>query len=262
MGKHSDPNRKDTNPFGQIFRKFEPAHTGFEPDTDSPPEHTVPPIARTDGDGFPAITSTEPDDGTGGTMPPFLPPADEATEYIRFGAPPVRPFEPDDTPLPESYLADYELSEGEREIVRNRAPARWPIALGLSVALCAALAAGAVGRATAPGTPVSDQHSPRETVTVTTTPSPKATAGPKRSGAQPRPTVTAWRTRTPKPEVRVSTVPGPVIRTTQFITPEPVVSVRISKVPVPGPTKTVECVITITVNRSGVELDRETSGVC
>lgn len=259
MGRHSDPNRHDTNPLKGIFRKDEPRHAG-DGHEDPPPEHTVPPIERTDGDGFPAITSTEPDDGTGGTMPPFLPPADEATEYIRFGAPPVRPFEPDDTPLPESYLADYELSEGEREIVRNRAPARWPIALGLSVALCAVLAAGAVGRATAPGTPVSDQHSPRETVTVTST--PKATAGPKKTGAQPRPTVTEWRTRTPKPEVRVSTMPGPTVRTTQFITPEPVVSIRVSRVPVPGPTKTVECVITITVNRSGVELDRETSGVC
>ncbi len=80
MGRHSDRNRRDTNPFGQIFRDYEPAHTGFGTTDDPPPVHTVPPIERTDGDGIPAITSTEPDDGTGGTMSPFLPPADEATE--------------------------------------------------------------------------------------------------------------------------------------------------------------------------------------
>jgi hypothetical protein len=189
-------------------------------------------------------------------MPPFLPPADEATEYIRFGAPPVKPFEPDPEPYPVEPPPDVNQADDEPA----QRPRAWLLALGLSGALCAALAAGAVGRATAPGTPVSDAYSPRETVTVTATPT--ATAGPKKPGGQPRPTVTAWRTRTPKPEVRVSTVPGPTVRVTQTVTPKPLVSVRVSKVPVPGPTKTVECVITITVNRSGIEVDRETSGVC
>jgi hypothetical protein len=245
MGKHGDPDRHDTNPLHGLFRKFEPGHTGFEPDDPEPDRVERDPDQL---ETFEPITSTS----TG------------ETEVIRYGRSPAYPAfesdpepypsEPDDVePPPDVNLVDY-------EIARNRAPRRWPVFLGLSAGLCAVVLAVWAGRTSAPTETVSDPHSAGKTVFVTLPPSP-APKG-KTPKAKPGPTVTKTisMTERPAPKVITSYVPGP--RTTVRITPKPKVSIKVSRVPVPGPTKTVECVITITVNRNGVELDRETSGVC
>lgn len=251
MGKHGDPKRHDTNPLHGIFRKFEPGHTGFEPDDVEPP-----PVERNPDQ----IEFFEPVTGT----------STSETDVIHYGRSPAYPaFEPDPDPYPiepddvepppDVNLAGYELSEADREMIRRKSP-RWPVFLGLSAALCAVALTVWLGRTDSATEPVSDTHSPAKTVFVTLPPSLVPAPKGKPPKAAPTVTKTIKATVFPAPKVITSYLPGP--RTTVKITPKPKVSVKISRVPVPGPTKTVECVIVITQNRAGVELDRETSGVC
>lgn len=232
MGRHSDPERRDTNPLHGLFRDYEPAHG--QPLGD--PDERDPDQVET----FDPITSTA---------------ASAETTVFEYGRSPAYPaFQPDPEPYPgeptefepppDVNLADYEPA---------RRPRVWLVALGLSGALCAVVLAGWVGRTTAPSEPASVALSPSPSPSVVT-----VTATPKRGG-KPRPAVTVWRTRTPEPrtvvEVSRVPVPGPKVTTTRTVTPKPKVSVKIS--PVPGPT----CTITIFVEPFGDDRE-ERSGSC
>lgn len=231
MGKHSDPARHDTNPLHGLFRKDAPRHVGDD-ETDPVPPHTVEPIERTDGDGWPVQPVTDvlitPDDPAGSSYPPVT------GDHIRDMA--------------------YMLNDLE-DVDPNPRP-RWLIPLCVCTALCALALGFWGGRATAAGSPVSDDYSAVPVAsTATATATETVTAAPRKSGARPRPTVTEWRTRTPAPKIIVSRVPvpGPKVTSTRTVTPKPV----ISRVPVPAET----CVITIEVER-GEEISRSEDGAC
>lgn len=240
MGKHGDPNRHDTNPLHGLFRKFEPGHTGFEPD---PVEHVEPERDPDAVEVFDPVTSTAPttviEYGRSLAYPAFEP------------DPEPYPGEPDDVePPPDVNLADYELSEADHEMIRRQSP-RWPTFLGLSVALCAVVLAAWLGRASADREPLSVPYSAIPSPSVRTV---TATPKPVKAKPVPKATVTAWRTRTPEPRVMISRVPvpGPKVVTTRTAKPEP------------APTKTVyrECVITIRIDDFGEVIDRNRSGDC
>lgn len=241
MGKHGDPERHDTNPLHGIFRKFEPSHTGFEPDP-------VPEPVERDPDGveiFDPIISTNP------------------TEVIHYGRSPAYPtFEPDPEPYPgepDDVEPPPDVNQADYEIARNRSPRVWPWVMVASVFVCAVIGTYAAGRSAGSSEPVSDRLSAvQATVSVTVTATPKATAGPKKTGAQPRPTVTVWRTRTPEPRVIVSRVPvpGPTVRTTRTAQAKPAPTVTKTR------TITQQCTITITVRRDGTVIGQEETGDC
>jgi hypothetical protein len=259
MGKHSDPERHDTNPFGKIFRTIEPAHGRWsdEPDTPAPvadPAHDanaeeikdlpeiragrrayggsladlVAQVENTEYDpdlpdyltgGFDAIDTDRPDT------------RERAPDKTMIGSPPIEP-------PPDVNQATYE------DRIRSGRRSGWLPFFAGSVALCVALAGGWYSHSALSQKTASEALSPVQTATKTVTRT--ATVTPK-SGGQPRVTVTAWRTREAKPKitVRVTTTPppGPIVRTTRTITPEPLISVRVETRtrPVPGPTVTVTC---------------------
>lgn len=227
MGSHRDPNRHDTNPFRGLFRTFEPAHTGLEPDNIGKGDRWEDPRDVHSGETSRWSIERESETDTGDRW------ADIGYSMIAVG--------------PERSQDD-----ADEEIALNRSSRRWPLFLGLSAALSAVVLGIVLGYSGSSAERVSVRHSPGPTVFVTVRPSAQAVK------AKPLPAVT--KTIRPAPIAVTSYAPGP--RVTIVKTPRPVVSVRISRVPVPGPTITVECTITVIVSRSGVELERLMSGPC
>lgn len=260
MGKHGDPDRHDTNPLRGIFRKTEPAH-GFPLGQDPEPDNT--------GDGdrwedprdtFGGETDHDPD-----AVEHFDPITDTGTEttIFEYGRSPAYPeFQPDPEPFPsepDDVEPPPDVNQADYEIARNRSPRVWPWVLVASVFVCAVIGMYAAGRSAGSSEPVSDRYSAvQATVSVTVT----ATTGPKKSGAQPRPAVTVWRTRTPEPRVIVSRVPvpGPTVVTTRTAKPKPAPTV--TKTVTKTRTVTEQCTITITVRRDGTVISEESSGDC
>ena len=289
MGRHRDPNRHDTNPFGKIFRTTEPAHGRWadddEPSTPAETDGLINDPAH--GADSEELVTPEPEieikagrRAYGGSLADLVAQVENAEldpelpDYLTGGfdavgtdRPDTREREPDPPRTmvigspPEEPPPDVNQAEYEDRIYQGRRSAWLPFFAG-SVALCAALAGGWYSHSALSQTPVSDAHSPVQTATVTTTQT--ATVEP-RPGGKPRPTVTAWRTRDAKPKatVRVTTTPppGPTVFTTRTVTPEPRVSVKVETRtrPVPGPTVTETCWVTITLRRNGTQLSEETS---
>jgi hypothetical protein len=225
MGRHSDPNRRDTNPLHGLFRRTEPGHTGgwnYQP-TEKPAEPTGGEVRPHEPAEETALFRLDPE--------PVEPPAADRTEVIRIGRPPYLDPTPGIEPPADRPVWPKGWVERKIEVEREPEP-RWKAALAAGVALCVGLAGGwglaHVGRAEAVSVPLR----PAQTITVT------ASA----SGGEVRPAVTAWRTRTPKPKTSVKVsrvpVPGPTVTTTRTVRPKPSVSVRVSIRPVPGPTCT------------------------
>lgn len=258
MGKHGDPNRHDTNPLRGIFRKTEPAH-GFPLGQDPEPDNTGDSDRWEDPrDTFGGETDRDPD-----AVEHFDPITDTGTEttIFEYGRSPAYPeFQPDPEPFPsepDDVEPPPDVSQADYEPTRRPRP--WLAVLAVSGALSAVVLAGWLGRMTTPSEPVSDRYSAvQATVSVTVT----ATTGPKKSGAQPRPAVTVWRTRTPEPRVIVSRVPvpGPTVVTTRTAKPKPAPTV--TKTVTKTRTITEQCTITITVRRDGTVISEESSGDC
>lgn len=195
----------------------------------------------------PAHTGFERDPDRVETFPPI---ADDETEIISYGRSDAYPEWNSD---PEPYPDEPDPEQADEEIARNRAPALWPWAMALSAGLCAVGLMAWQPWANASPTAVSDPHSPQATVFVTV--SPESVVKVK---SRPGPTVT--KTVQPMPAVVTAYAPAPRVTITKR--PDPIVSVKISRVPVPGPTVTVRCMVVITVNRLGSELNRQISGPC
>jgi hypothetical protein len=293
MGRHRGPN-KDTNPFSKVFRTIEPSHTRWADDADIEPSTP----AETDGlVNDPAhdadseeLVMPEPEieikagrRAYGGSLADLVAQVENADldpelpDYLTGGFDAVGTDRPDtrereepartmvigsppEEPPPDVNLAEYE------DQIRERRRSGWLPFFAGSVALCVALAGGWYSHSALSQTPVSDQHRPMQTATVTQTAT--VSTGP---GGKPQPTVTAWRTAKAKPRatVRITTTPppGPTVFTTRTMTPEPRVSVRVETRTRPGPTVTEtvteRCTITIYINRrTGVEIDRTESGSC
>ena len=236
MGKHGDPNkRRDTNPFRQIFRDFEPGHTGLSTNEDTPPPHSVEPVERTTGD-LPIV--------------PFVPELtadEESEEYIHYGAPPVVPPAVWHTGQTEDqgWLgSDESGSIRDEELTADDGrPANRRVGLAiLSGALVGSMALGWGIAQAQTSEPLTEPLRAVQTVFVTLSPSPspKVKSPKPKAASLPIPTVTRWRTRTPAPEVKISyaKVPGPTVRVTRTITPKPKVSIRISVRPAPTVTIT------------------------
>jgi len=195
MGRHSDPERRDTNPLHGLFRDYEPAH------------------------GFPLGDPDERDPDQVETFDPITSTAASAETTV---------FEPP----PDVNLADYEPARRPRVwlvalglsgalcavllagwVGRTTAPSE-----PASVALSPSPSPSVV---TVTATPTRGGK-PRPAVTVwrTRTPEPRTVVEVSRVPV-PGPKVTTTRTVTPKPKVsvKISRVPGPTCTITIFVDP-------------------------------------------
>lgn len=302
MGKHRDPKRHDTNPFGKIFRTIEPAHGRWADDDPVTPAEDDPvmndPAHGADSEELVTPKPVEPDPeplieiragrrAYGGSLADLVAQVENAEldpelpDYLTGGFDAIGTDRPDtrerekpaetmiigSPPVPPEPPPDVNQAEYEDRFREGRRSGWLPFFAG-SVALCVALAGGWYSHSALSQSSGSEALSPAQTATVTKTQT--ATAAPG-SGGKPQATVTAWRTREPKPKatIRVTTTPppGPTVFTTRTVTPEPRVSVRVETRTRPGPTvtetQTERCTITIYINRrTGVEFDRSESGTC
>jgi hypothetical protein len=300
MGKHRDPKRHDTNPFGKIFRTIEPAHGRWADDDPGTPAEDDPvmndPAHGADSEELVTPKPVEPDPeplieikagrrAYGGSLADLVAQVENAEldpelpDYLTGGFDAVGTDRPDTrerpkpaetmiigaAPVPPEPPPDVNQAEYEDRARDGRRSGWLPFFAG-SVALCVALAGGWYSHSALSRTAASEAHSPVQTATKTQT----VTATPK-PGGKPQATVTAWRTAKAKPKatVRVTTTPppGPTVFSTRTVTPEPRISVRVETRSRPGPTvtetQTERCVITIYINRrTGVEIDRTESGSC
>lgn len=233
-GKHRG-DRHDSNPLHGIIRNFEPAHSGLGPDDASERD---PDAVET----FDPITSTA------------------ETEVISYGRSPAYPeFEADPAPYPaEPVEADLppDVNQADYEYRSIRRAPVWLPVLVLTIAVVVVLVLYGLSRTGGAVEVVSDRYSPSQVPSLATVTVTAKASTAKRTSAKPEPVVTEWKTKTatvtPAPMISYRMVPGPKVTVTRTATAKPK----------PAPTVTRTCLVVITVNRAGSEIDREESGAC